>query len=98
VKSSRVAKWKWPKVVLVVLGCLGLAAPALAQVSSNYDLSWHVIAGGGEQMNSTGRTMVGTIGQPLVGAMAAGGGHSLCSGFWCRGEVEYKVYLPLVLR
>jgi len=92
-------------VTLVLVVCLALAAPVLrqaqdvvlAQVSANYDLSWHVIAGGGGRMAGTQHTLQGTTGQAVVGP-AAGSGHTLCSGFWCGVEAEYRVYLPLVLR
>ena len=84
-------------VTLALAACLALAAPVLAQVSANYDLSWHVIAGGGGQMESAGHTMLGTIGQPAVGSMTSGS-HALCSSFWCGVLPGYRIYLPLVLR
>jgi hypothetical protein len=90
---------------LVLVACLALVAPVLrqtqdvvlAQVSANYDLSWHVIAGGGGRMAGTQHTLQGTTGQAVVGP-AAGSGHTLCSGFWCGVGAGYRVYLPLVLR
>ena len=87
------------KLIPVMALCLLLAVgvPALAQVSANHDLSWHVIAGGGGRMASTGHTLVGSIGQPLTGASSSTG-HTLCSGFWCSGVVQQRIYLPLVLR
>lgn len=97
-KDIQAVKGIWPKVTLIALACLALTTPALASASSTHTLSRHVIAGGGGPMDGTGHTMMGTIGQPMVGSMAFSGGHSLCSGFWCTGEVEYEVYLPLVLR
>ena len=52
----------------------------------------------GTQMSVHGTLQTaGTAGQPVVGS-AASGSHTLCSGFWCRTEAEYRVYLPLVLR
>jgi hypothetical protein len=100
-------------VTLVLVACLALAAPALwqgfgrlslaaqdvvlAQASASYDLSWHVIGGGGGRMAGAHHTLQGTAGQPVIGP-TAGGGHTLCSGFWCGVEAEYRVYLPLVLR
>jgi hypothetical protein len=77
---------------------LAFASIALAQISANYDLSWHVIAGGGGHMGGPGHTIAGTIGQPLVGPMMTGSSHALCSGFWCGVVVKYRIYLPLVLR
>jgi hypothetical protein len=83
-------------VTFVLVACLALVVPVLAHVSANYDLSWHVIAGGGGKMESTQYTLQGTTGQPVIGS-AAGSGHTLCSGFWCGvAETEYQVYLPLL--
>ena len=87
------------KFILALAICLLLAAgiPALAQVSANHDLSWHMIGGGGGQSASAGHKLQGTVGQPLTGGMTSSG-HTLCSGFWCNNAVEYRVYLPLALR
>jgi len=85
-------------LILAVCLLVVVSLPALAQVSANYDLAWHVVAGGGGQMTSSGHTLVGTVGQPLTGSMLSSG-HTLCSGFWCGGAaVQYRVYLPVVLR
>jgi hypothetical protein len=94
-------EWGRRGVVLVLVGCLvlALAVPVLAQVSSNYDLSWGVVAGGSGRMASAGgHAVLGSAGQPLAGPMVAGGGHTLCSGFWCGAAARYRVYLPLVAR
>ena len=87
-------------VVLALVVCLVLAVavPVLAQVSSNYDLSWGVVAGGSGRMESAGgHAVLGSAGQPLAGSMMTSGGHALCSGFWC-GAAAYRVYLPMVVR
>jgi len=100
------------KSILILAACLALAAPilrqgfgrlslaaqdvALAQVSAAFDRSWHVIGSGGGQMGGPRHTVAGTVGQPVIGTM--GGGHALCSGFWCGIPAEYRVYLPLTLR
>ena len=84
-------------MALALLALVAISSAVLAQVSANHDLSWHVIAGGGGRMESGSHTLAGTAGQPAIGLMA-GAGHTLCSGFWCGVEAEYRVYLPLVLR
>jgi hypothetical protein len=86
-------------VALALLAGLLLAGPVLAQVSANYDLSWHVIAGGGGRMESAGHTMWGTLGQPASGPLASTD-HTLCAGFWRGGAVavRHQLYLPLTLR
>ncbi len=70
--------------------------PAPAQVT--YDLSWHVVAGGGGQSQGGNLILGGTAGQPAAGP-AQGDGYDLCAGFWCGpGALQFKVYLPLLLR
>ena len=72
--------------ILTLVICLLLVPPVLAQISDNYDLSWHNIAGGGGRMESSGgHQLNGSSGQAATGTMAASGGHMLCSGFWCSG-------------
>ena len=85
--------------VIILAGSilLALASIAFAQVSSNYDLSWHVIGGGVGQMESTGHSLQGTLGQTVIEPMTSDG-HNLCNGFWCQGTENFMVYLPLVLR
>ena len=86
-------------LILVTCLLLALAVPVLAQVSSNYDLSWHVIAGGSGRMeNAGGHALLGTAGQSLLGPMASSGGHALCGGLWCGVGERSKIYLPVVVR
>jgi hypothetical protein len=80
--------------------CLLLVGVALAQTSASYDLTWNVIAGGGGPITGGGYAINSTIGQPVVG-VAKDTGYELCSGFWCSefvAVVEYRIYLPVVLR
>ena len=90
------------RIIILVIVCLALTAPVLAQSSANYDLSWHVIAGGGGRVTSTSYALLGSTGQPLVGTMMTSGGHTLCSGFWCSeeggGTVKGRTYLPLIMK
>jgi len=73
-------------VVLVVAGA-ALAATGAASVD------WWVIAGGGRQ-SSAATSLSGTVGQWASGSSNT----RLCAGFWCGVAVQYKVFLPLVLR
>jgi hypothetical protein len=84
-------------VTLVGVMSLALISIVVAQVSSNYDLSWHVIGGGGGRMESSGYTVHSTLGQPVTGS-STGSGHTLCAGYWCDvGSRISQVYVPLVL-
>ncbi|NIN67861.1 MAG: hypothetical protein GTO63_24775 [Anaerolineae bacterium] len=69
---------------------------AIAQVSANYDLSWHVIGGGGTRSTSGNYVTTGTIGQPVVGVIGSASSE-LCAGFWCMGP-EYRFHLPVLLK
>ena len=88
------------RAILVPMACLlAIALPVLAQTSSNYDLWWHVVAGGGGRMESPGYTLLGTTGQTGAASMASGA-YGLSGGFWAGwtpGGGVYQVYLPLVL-
>ena len=93
-------------VALAILMLLALGGTALAQVSDNYDLSWHVLAGGGrEGMTSGSYALHGTLGQLAIGP-ATSGLTSVGSGYWSgvQGSAGspvpaiYHIYLPLVYR
>ncbi|MBN1580201.1 MAG: hypothetical protein JXA89_05820 [Anaerolineae bacterium] len=69
-----------------------------AQSGGGYDISWWTVDGGGIIANeSSGYTLGGTAGQPDA-AVWSGGDYALAGGFWGGVAVEYRIYLPLVLR
>jgi hypothetical protein len=75
---------------------------ALMQSSSSYDLSRHVIAGGG-QSSSSSYTLQGTAGQALAGPPASASSRfELESGFWAgfsgvlSDPASQDLYLPVV--
>lgn len=83
--------------LLVILLALALAVGVAAQ-SGGYDLSWWTVDGGGDTWSEGGGyALGGTIGQADAGALE-GGGYSLVGGFWGGAGVQYRVYLPLLLR
>jgi hypothetical protein len=84
-------------VVLVAFTCLLIVSAALAQSGGGYDLSWSTVDGGGYTFSQGGGyTLGGTAGQPDAGVLS-GGGYTLIGGFW-GGTVQYRIYLPLVLK
>ena len=99
--SEMRATWR-VLALLVVAGLLvvggSLAGRAVAQSAWPYDLGWNTVDGGGGTF-STGGTyrLGGTIGQADAGLML-GGGYGLAGGFWGRGWVPFRLYLPLVVR
>ena len=95
---------KRKRLVLLLILALAAALPGAAivgaQSGGGYDLTWSIIGSGGGASTSGGYTLVGTIGQPNAGVLA-GGGYTLAGGFWggvAAGTVQYRLYLPLVLK
>jgi len=88
------------KILLALAALLLLAGGAAvhAQTGGGYDLSWNTVDGGGAMFSTGGSySLGGTIGQPDAGTLS-GGGYALAGGFWGGALVEYKVFLPLVLK
>ena len=77
-----------------------LLAVSMALAWSGFDVSWWTVDGGGGAASGGSYTLTGAIGQPDAGTLA-GGDYTLGGGFWGGGvaaAIEYKVYLPVVLR
>jgi len=45
------------------------------------DLTWQVVAAGGQTMSSSSYTLLSTAGQPVAGT-ASGGSYTVLSGYW----------------
>lgn len=92
-----------PLAALAILICITalittVNQAALAQPGPGYELSWWTVDGGGATPNdSNGYSLGGTSGQPDA-AVWSGGDYTLAGGFWGGVAVEYRIYLPLVLR
>jgi hypothetical protein len=86
----------------LLIGATGLlvafliAGVALAQTSTTFDLSWHVLAGGGGRADSTHYAVNGTLGQAAVG-FSDSTSYGLQSGYW-QNWPDYRIYLPLNLK
>jgi hypothetical protein len=86
--------------IVGALLCLALlASVALAMSSTNYRLDWFtpLTGGGGGAASSASYAVNFTVGQSVVGASTSAN-YGGCLGYWCAGEVEHQVFLPLVLR
>lgn len=84
---------------LALLACLAMAGAVWAQTMPDYDLSWHVLAGGGRDASSGGYALRGTLGQLAIGS-GQSNNHVLRAGYWngVGGPLRYEVYLPVVIR
>ena len=90
------------RTLIVIAGALLcgllLTGVTLAMSSTNYRLDWFTpLTGSGGAASSTNYAVNFTVGQSAIGTSASTN-YGGCLGYWCGGAVEYKVYLPLVLR
>jgi len=83
-RGTRIVKEAQPAKAVVIRSSLFalLASVAAAQTGGGYELTWSVIASGGETLSAaSGYELGGTIGQANAGALA-GGDYSVQGGFW----------------
>ena len=99
------------KRTLIVLGLtvllMWLGAVTLARAQSishtpagggGYEIAWSTIDGGGAMFSTGGGySLGGTIGQADAGALNSSS-QSLIGGFWGGASLQYRVYLPLILK
>jgi hypothetical protein len=93
------------RAILLLIGLLCglvLVSSALAQISTNYGLRWHVIGDGGGPMASTNYALNTTLSQPAIGP-AISTNYRLGVGYWY-GMVETvapparRIYLPIIMK
>lgn len=83
--------------VAMVALALVLPAPAAAAPAAT-DLTWQVVASGGQTMTSTSFSMLSTAGQPVVGPSSSAS-YSLLSGYWYGIQAAIReIFLPIILR
>ena len=92
---------KWKAGILLFILCGWFIFPSAGAVllmeSGNYAINWDVIGSGGEPSTSVSFAHGGTIGQGIVG-LSSSASYGLCGGYWCIGEIETHIYLPLVMQ
>ena len=67
--------------IIIAATCLLLSGIALAQVSSNFNLNWHLLSGGGGSRISTNYQVNDSLGQWAAGQMTSEN-NQVESGFW----------------
>ncbi len=88
------------QIVTLVLALL-LAATGLALTDDGAALPRSVLGAGTSDSSGDSVTLRATLGQPLVGGIADGGGQvALGQGFWhgIWAAGTYEVYLPIAVR
>jgi hypothetical protein len=81
-----------------MLSLLIFTSVASAQVSPNYDLSWHVVSTGGSEGASSGQYMVyGTMSQLAIGS-AVGTAYGVGQGYWYGINLGSYLYLPIIVK
>ena len=73
-------------VIALLMACLLMIVPALAQTGGDYEIIWSTIDGGGGTSSGGPYTLTGTIGQPDA-AWSSGGDYELLGGFWPGGPL-----------
>ncbi|NIV32373.1 MAG: hypothetical protein GWN58_23900 [Anaerolineae bacterium] len=87
-------------VLFFALLCgLVLASGALAGgiSSDRYAVPWNAHWGGGGLSSSDNYAVNGTVGQGAIGWIESAN-YGVRAGYWYGAIVEYRIYLPLVLR
>jgi hypothetical protein len=85
-------------LILILAALLILAGGVLAMESTNYQLAWFTpLTGSGGKASSTDYAVNFTVGQSAIGTTSSTN-YEVCLGYWCGSEIEYAIYLPLVLR
>ncbi len=73
------------------------AAPTVAQTSTNYNLEWHVVGGGGGPVSSASYAVNSTAGQGVSSPpYSVGSRYVVSGGYWF--IPIYRIYLPLLVR
>jgi hypothetical protein len=84
-------------VALTIVLLLVLASTSGAGGSTQYAIEWDVVSASGTPMTSSSYGLAGTIGQPAE-EVSSSSNYVLCAGYWCGIDVDYAIYLPIVLR
>jgi hypothetical protein len=84
-------------LILALVLALILATAGVALANGGVERPRWVLSGGASDSGAGGVSLRATLGQSIVGVVS-GGDITLGQGFWGRGAVRYRVYLPLALR
>jgi PKD repeat protein len=78
---------------LILIGLLCLIGTASAMGSTNFDLSWNVMGGGGGTLTSPAYMMGSTVGQ--ITGLSSSTSYKLQAGFWVSDSCGSIAVIPL---
>ena len=85
-------------LLLLALILVTTGVAVLAQMSADYDLSWHVVGSGGGESSSADFQVNGTIGQSITSPPQSNSADfTVVSGYWIVGA-NTTVYLPVIIK
>ncbi len=67
-----------------------------SMTSASYDLTWDVVASGGETLTSSSYELMATAGQPALGTITSAS-YNLKSGYWLLDLIR-KIFLPIIMK
>lgn len=85
-----------PKVNLLILIVVMLAAGTALTRGQQYSIDWYTVDGGSGSSTGGVYSVTGTIGQPDAGSPMTGGNYSLAGGFWSMFSVIHTPGAPLL--
>ena len=87
--------------LLLLMILLFVVAGAALAASTDLDISWWTVDGGGGTSQGGDFALSGTIGQPDASEVMTGGDFALVGGYWAGVQSSpymHWIYLPLVMR
>ena len=77
----KVGKALFAPAIILLLACLALVGLVVAQTSTNFDQSWHVLSGAWAPASATNFVVDGSLSQLARGAVE-GSNYQVESGYW----------------
>jgi hypothetical protein len=84
-------------VLAAVLAAALLGTAAVFASGSGPAIDWWVMGGGGGATGNGSVSINNILGQPLAG-VSSSGSLSMCVGYWCYEQQNFKVFMPLLQR
>jgi len=96
-------------LIVVLMAVIGSTSTARAEkqvlqpvpvgvrmTSASYDLTWDVVASGGDTLTSSSYKLMATVGQPALGTITSTS-YNLKSGYWLLDLIR-RIFLPIIMK